>query len=271
MNLLPPQDLTPPNPSGWHLGATIACGAHLLLILALAWGVNWSSSQPVGVEAELWSAVPQIAAPRPTAPPPPPEPVKPPPKPQPAPPPPPKPQELQNAQIAIEKAIKEEQKKKDAEQERKLADKEKRERELAREAAKKEEERKTKVQQEKAEAARQQMLKRILDQAQGPGDPDAQGTATQTSGPSANYAGRIRAKIRPNIVFNTDTIAGNPEADVEVRLSPDGRIQSQRLIASSGFKDWDEAVLRAIERTERLPLDDGRVPAVMVLTFRPRD
>lgn len=278
MNPLPPQDLSPPNKSSWRLGITLACGAHLLLILALAWGVNWSSSQPVGVEAELWSAAPQIAAPRPTAPPP--EAVKPPPKPQPPPPVQPSQQELHNAQIAIEKAKKEEQKKKDAEQERKLADKREREAEAkAQEEAEiqkqkrkeKEEERKTKEQQEKAETTRQQMLKRIQDQAQGTGDPASQGKATQTSGPSANYAGRIRAKIKPNIVFNNDTIPGNPEADVEVRLAPDGRIQSQRLIASSGIKEWDEAVLRAIERTERLPLDEGKVPAVMVMTFRPKD
>ena len=41
---------------------------------------------------------------------------------------------------------------------------------------------------------------------------------------------------------------------------------------SSGNKAWDEAVLRAIDKTEVLPKDtDGRVPAVIVLGFKPLD
>jgi colicin import membrane protein len=37
-------------------------------------------------------------------------------------------------------------------------------------------------------------------------------------------------------------------------------------------KEWDETVLRAIDRTEVLPRDvDGRVPSTMVIAFRPKD
>ncbi|MDO9612682.1 MAG: TonB C-terminal domain-containing protein, partial [Serpentinimonas sp.] len=40
----------------------------------------------------------------------------------------------------------------------------------------------------------------------------------------------------------------------------------------SGHAGWDAAVLRAIERTGRLPRDiDGRVPGVLILGFRPQD
>jgi colicin import membrane protein len=47
---------------------------------------------------------------------------------------------------------------------------------------------------------------------------------------------------------------------------------SQRLSNISGNKEWDQAVLRAIERTGVLPRDtDGRVPPSMVITFRPRE
>jgi colicin import membrane protein len=103
------------------------------------------------------------------------------------------------------------------------------------------------------------------------GAPSATGTAMQSTGPSASYGARVAGKVRPNIVF-PDDIAGNPSAEVEVRCSPDGTIISRRLAKSSGSKSWDEAVLRAIDKTETLPRDvDGRVPAFLSITFRPKD
>ena len=70
----------------------------------------------------------------------------------------------------------------------------------------------------------------------------------------------------------TESLNGNPQAVVEVRCAPDGRIMSRRLVSSSGVAAWDEAVLRALDRTEVLPDDvDGRVPTLMQLSFKPRD
>jgi colicin import membrane protein len=103
------------------------------------------------------------------------------------------------------------------------------------------------------------------------GDENAKGSALKSSGPSASYAGRIRARIKPNITF-TEDIAGNPKAEVEVRTSPDGTILSRKLLSSSGNKSWDEAVLKAIDKTAILPRDeDGRVPPVLEISFRPKD
>ena len=46
----------------------------------------------------------------------------------------------------------------------------------------------------------------------------------------------------------------------------------RKLIKSSGVKSWDEAVLRAIDKTEVLPRDvDGRVVPEFLIAFRPRD
>ena len=93
----------------------------------------------------------------------------------------------------------------------------------------------------------------------------------KASGPSASYAGRIRARIKPIITF-TEDVAGNPKAEVEVRTSPDGTIISRKLLSSSGNKAWDEAVLKAIDKTGSLPRDeDGRVPPVLEISFRPKD
>jgi colicin import membrane protein len=42
-------------------------------------------------------------------------------------------------------------------------------------------------------------------------------------------------------------------------------------VRSSGSKAWDEAVLRALDKTEVLPRDtDGRVPSPVVIEFKPK-
>jgi colicin import membrane protein len=118
---------------------------------------------------------------------------------------------------------------------------------------------------------RKQNLKRMAGLAGATGSVGDVGASAQASGPSAGYAGRIRARIKPNITF-TDIIDGNPTAEVEVRTSPDGTIISRRLTRASGVKSWDDAVLNAIDKTEILPKDvDGRVPTSLVISFRPRD
>jgi colicin import membrane protein len=103
------------------------------------------------------------------------------------------------------------------------------------------------------------------------GGPSAAGTALQSSGPSASYNSRILSKVKPNIVF-TEDIPGNPQTIVEVSTSPDGTIIKRKLIKSSGSSAWDDAVLRALEKTESLPRDaDGRVPTPLEIGFRPKD
>jgi colicin import membrane protein len=103
------------------------------------------------------------------------------------------------------------------------------------------------------------------------GAPDAKGSTLQSSGPSASYGGKVRARVRPNVIF-TEDIVGNPVAEVEVRTTLDGTITSQRLVKSSGNKAWDDAVITAIVRTVTLPRDvDGRVPSPLIISFRPKD
>ena len=110
----------------------------------------------------------------------------------------------------------------------------------------------------------------IQGMAGGTGAPSSTGAAARSSGPSDSWAGRIRARVKPNIVF-TEDVPGNPAADVEVRLSPDGTIVGMRLVKSSGVKAWDEAVLRALDKTEVLPRDvDGRVHSPVTITFKPK-
>ena len=280
-------DLAPRAEPGVLRSFGLALLVHLLLLSALTWGVSWKSKDTsLSFEAELWSALPQEAAPPLEAPPTPPEPVAPPAPPPPAPP--PKAEAVPDADIAIErekKRLAEEKKKaqalaEKAEKTKKIEEAKK----LAEAKAKaaneaKAEAKKLAAQKEqlaKKEAAleakqRKENMDRINAQLGATGAADAKGTAQKASGPSASYGGKVRAKVKPNIVF-TEDIAGNPVAEVEVRTTPGGSITSQRLLKSSGNKAWDDAVIKAIIRTETLPLDtDGRVPTPLIIEFRPKD
>ena len=267
-------NLMPQSTGGMGRGTAMALLVHLGLLIALAFGVSWRSQTPAGVSAELWAAVPQIAAPPAVEPKPSPAPAPPPPAPKvEQAPPKPSPNE---AQIAIEKE-KAERKQRELreQQERERREQERLEREKAEKLAA-QKQRELEIRRAKEEEARQarqreENLKRMLGQAAGTGAPDSTGTAARDAGPSASYAGRIVARVKPNIVL-TDEVPGNPSADVEVRCAPDGTIVSQRIVKSSGNKDWDEAVLRALERTGTLPRDtDGTIPSRMVIAFRPRE
>lgn len=299
-------EFAPPPQRGLLRSLALALVAHGLLLGALTWGVQWKrEAENLSVEAELWSAVPREAAPRleaaPPAPPPPPPPqekveTKPPP-----------PTAVSDADIALEREKKRrelekeralEKKQRDAEREKQRAQEEKAEQKKKADAEKKKQEAREKLaekerqekkdqeakrkaeaqerQQKEAEAKRQDdqrkaNIARMQGLAGATGGPNAAGTAMQSSAPSASYAGRIRGRVKPNIVF-TEEIAGNPTAEVEVRTSPDGTIVGRRLLKSSGSKSWDDAVLKAIDKTETFPRDtDGRVPPILILEFKPKD
>lgn len=280
-------DFVPPPAPGLVRALALAVLAHAFLLAALTWGVHWKrEAATLSVEAELWSALPQEAAPQalevalPVAP----EPVTAAP-PTPVPEPVPVPAEPAKVDIAIEqeklrlKKLKEKEllEKKRLQEKEKEKEKQQKERQAAEEKKKVELEKQrkqalqAKQEAQRIEAQRSDNLKRIAGLAGASGAPDAKGTALRSSGPSGSYAGRISARIKPNIVF-TEEIAGNPVADVEVRSAPNGTILSRKLIKSSGLKTWDDAVLKAIDKTEKLPPDtDGQVPAAMIIGFRPKD
>lgn len=286
----------PPRDSGSLRAFGLALLAHILLMAALTWGINWKhSDKAVSFDAEIWSSVPQAAAPRlveaPTPPPPPPAPPTPEVKtPPPAP----------NVDIALEQEKKRKllQQQKEAENQQKL----KQEKLKAEQLAKKEKELKAKEEQAKRKAAedakkaeakkqdakddekqkladaaakklRDENLKRMMGQAGATGGAEATGTAQKASGPSANYKGRLAALFKRNITFaNPESIQGNPKAIVQVKVSSTGLIMSSKLSKSSGVQAWDEAVLRAVEKAERIPPDEnGKVITDFPVEFGPKD
>jgi colicin import membrane protein len=97
------------------------------------------------------------------------------------------------------------------------------------------------------------------------------GTGGGTAGHSAGYGARVAAKVKPNIVY-PDMVSGNPRAEVRVRAAPDGTITGVQLVTSSGNKAWDDAVVRALHKTDVLPKDtNGKVPSEFLIGFRPQD
>lgn len=164
--------------------------------------------------------------------------------------------ELREKQLAEQKKAEQEKQKKLAEDKRK-----------ADETAK----RKADAEAKQLAEQREANLRRIQGLAGATGGETATGTAQRSAGPSGSYGGKVAAKVKPNIVY-PDAISGNPRAEVEVRLAPDGTIVGKRLVQSSGNRAWDDAVLRALDKTETLPRDvDGRVPPSLTIGFRPQD
>ncbi len=294
---LPAHDsLLPRPPGGNGPGAALALLAHAGLILALTTVVDWRTRNPEAVSAELWAAVPQVAAPPPPAPAVTPQPPAPSARAEPPPP--------READIALERARErkaeqdrlraeeaakaekaaaaerqrlaqqkaDDQKKQLEESKRQEAERKESERRKAADAQKKEHERAAqdaKAEEVRAVQQREANLRRMMGQAGGTAG--STGSAAQSAGPSGTYAAKLIGAIRRNIVF-TGNPPGNPVATVEVTAAPGGSIISRRLVKSSGVKDWDEAVLRAVERTASLPRDtDGRVPSPVTIDFSFRD
>ncbi|SPA40532.1 conserved hypothetical protein; putative exported protein [Cupriavidus taiwanensis] len=225
---------------------------HLLLGALLYYGVRWRNAVPTGVAAELWEPVPEATAPEPA--------VKPAPVPQPV--------EEEDADISLQ-----EKQRKDRRAEREAAQARQRESQARAEAARKEAQRKaTEAQRQASNAERQAELARLRAQAGGAGATSNTGAGSGSSArPSSGYAERVRQRVKPNIIFNED-VAGNPAAVVAVHMAPDGSLLSTRLAKSSGNAGWDNAVLRAVQRSDPLPRDsNGVAPSNILITFWPRD
>lgn len=269
--------------------------AHVLLVLALAWGVKWTRTDPmVAFSAEIWApnaveAAPAAAAQREPAPPPPPAPQT---KPAPAPPPAPSARELaqqREAEIALEKRRKDEARKK-IEQEKAQKEKltrEKAEKENIRKAEKEKAERelaeKQKIDKQKAEKARrdeerrdaemraqmrQEELRRQRQQQQQQQQSTSSTPATTTGSGSAEAKGTAARAAAPSSSYaglivrqiRENTKYTHPGTDqptvvVMVRTAPNGRIRETKIVTSSGNRLFDEAVLRGIEKMGTVPKD----------------
>jgi colicin import membrane protein len=263
---LPAQDpLLPRAVGGKRMGTALAALVHVGLLIALSVSVDWRTKAPDVVSAELWASVPQTAAPKPVpAPEPTPAPTPPraqvaPPQPEPAPTPPP--------DITIERTKREAAKKRAAaeleiEQKRGLAEK-------VAEKKKRLEEDAKKIDADKLAKQREENLKRMMGQAD---TGTRTGTAAQDAAPSASYVGKLAKRIRDDNLVYTGNAPDKATVEITIRSAPGGTLLGREVIKRSGFPDWDDAVLRAIDKAGALPRDnDGRVPREITIAFRRRD
>jgi len=216
--------MPPANRAGKRVSMALAVAVHLLLAGFLVYGVRWQTKATDVVEVELVSAVPAPAAPAPVVAPPAPA-VEPPPAPKAEPtPPPPKP----------DIAIKDKEKPKPPPKAEPKPRLDPFQEQLRREAEQL-------TQRKQADSAAQELAQLKSAQA-----------AAARNKAIADYLGRIRGKIRGNIVLPPD-IKGNPEAVFEVTQLPSGEVISVKVKKSSGNPALDAAVERAILKSSPLP------------------
>jgi colicin import membrane protein len=295
-------EFAPPPAPGMLRALILAILAHLVLLAVLSVGVQWKrEAVQTPVEAELWSTIPVEAAPPAPEPVPEPEPPKPAPpevKPEPKSDPGPTPAEikaqadialakekekakqLKEKQLALEKAELEKkkqaelEKQKQAKLEQEKKDKEKQDK-LKKEQADKLAADKEKAQRkqdakeaQQLEAERQKTISRLATLAGAGGNGSAAGSnSMEAKSLSKSYEGRIRAYIKRFHTY-TETAIGNPTTEIEIRTSSDGSILSRKITKPSGNKGWDDAILNAIDKAERLPLNEnGRSPSPITLVW----
>ena len=233
----------------------LALLTHGLLFALLFFGLRWQNQEPAVIEAELWSAAPQIAAPLPDSVPPAPAPVI---EKRPA------PRELAapvKPDIALKRAPEKKQKptvKPKPETNAKPVSK-----------AETKTPPKPAVADPKPKASSD--LERLLADAAKPSN----GTNARSAGPSTDesYSRAISTRIRLNLNFpQPPGLTGNPEATFVIEQLPSGEIRSIRKTKSSGLPAFDEAVERAINASSPLPKDrGGRVERSLELVFKLRE
>jgi len=239
---------------------TFSLIAHLGLLAFLMIGIQWRSSTPAGVEVELWDSVPQVVTP-------------------------PTPEikteaKEEAADIAIKKKkLEKEPPKKEAVKEvvkpKPTLPPEKpvvKKTEPPKVATPSPAEMKANAATEKVRADQLARLRAAAGAEGGSGGSSGSGVGGGGNAPPG-WTDKVIKKVKPLIVFNAESVSGNPAAVIKVDLAPDGAILSTSIITSSGNDAWDRAVLLALSRAQSLPKDDsGKIPQRQVkLTFKPKD
>jgi colicin import membrane protein len=96
------------------------------------------------------------------------------------------------------------------------------------------------------------------------------GTGSGSGGTAASpgYADKVRRAVRPNISWGGET--EGLETVISVRCSPTGTLLGASVSRSSGNDAWDAAALRAVRRSDPMPLDtNGKAPESFLITLRP--
>ncbi|CAH2798876.1 MAG: TolA protein [uncultured Paraburkholderia sp.] len=167
-----------------------------------------------------------------------------------------------------------EQKKQQQEEQQKQAEAEAQKKAEAQKAAKVKAQAEAAAQAKKLDAERRARLAQMQGMAGPPGSTGnglgKSGTGSGSGGTAASpgYADKVRRVVRPNISWGGET--EGLETVIAVRCSPTGTLLSATIAHSSGNPAWDDAALRAVQRSDPMPQDiDGKTPASFRITLRP--
>lgn len=267
--------LEQPDEPGKKYALAFTALVHIGLLVVLFLGVQWKRSAPEVMEVELWSSRPQPATkvlPPPPAPEPEPE-VKPLPKPVPRAEPKPEPPPPKKPDIAIKeekKPPKPEPKKPEPKPEPVKPEPKKPEPKLP--EPKKPEPRPEVKQTPRLPDFSKELSRETADLKPRPSTQnmanaaaaEAEQRASSNKRGLADYASKIRGKVKGNIVL-PPTLQGNPEAVFEVSQLPSGEVLAIKLKRSSGSASLDSAIERAILKSSPLPKPDD--PALFQRTL----
>ena len=251
---------TPPQkPGTGRLRAILlAAGVHAAFFALIVFGVTWQSTPTPPVEAELWEKLPPAKPAQAKPEPPPPQPKPPPPKPpEVKPEPPPKPPEVkpEPPKVDPEIALRAEREKKEREKRERL-EREKRERlEKEKLEKKKEEEAKRKREQEEAARKKREDEKRRKEEevARAAAERERAAQASARQAEVDRYKAAIQAKIRGRANV-PDTVSGNPEVHVLIKILPGGEVLDIAITKRSGNPTYDTAIERGIRSASPLPV-----------------
>ncbi len=251
----PPPSPEKPRQPGRIRAVFLALVVHAAFFSLIVFGVAWQNRPEAPVQAELWDRLPPAPrtalkeAPKPAEPvkpeppkeesPKPPEPVKPPPKPPEERPEPPKPDPEIAKKLEREKRDKEKKEKLErekAQKQKEEAEKKKREKEEAEKKKREEEQRRKEEEIAKAEAlkAREQ-------------------AAAARQSEIDSYIQKIKNAIRGRANV-PDTVTGNPEVQVRIRVLPGGEVLDIAITRRSGNPTYDSAIERGIRSASPLPV-----------------
>jgi colicin import membrane protein len=246
----------PRRPQPGRLSAILlAIAVHAAFFALIFFGVSWQNRPTPAVEVELWDKLPKAepavkpleAKPLPPMPDPPKvAELKPPPvlKPEEAKPEPPKPdaeiaEKLERRKRELEKR---ERERLERVEKQKAAEAKKREEDQARKKAEAEQ----KKREDERKRREEEAAKREAEKA-------SQAAATARQAEFDKYVNAIKAKIRGRANV-PDTVRGNPELHVRIRVLPGGEVLDITITQRSGNPAYDSAIERGIRSASPLPV-----------------
>ncbi|MEO7741590.1 MAG: cell envelope integrity protein TolA [Usitatibacter sp.] len=234
----------------------LALVVHAVFFALIVFGVNWQSAPPAPVEVELWANLPKVPAP-----PPPQEPAaSPAPTPEPArpvettPPPPKKAEDAKPVPPKPAAEINEKLERQKREREKRERDRlEQLERQKAAEAKKRDEDEARKKGEADKKKREDEKRRRDEESARREAERAREAAAAAQKSEMDRFINAIQAKIRQRANV-PDTVTGNPEVHVLIRLLPGGDVLDITITKRSGNPAYDGAIERGIRSASPLPV-----------------